>query len=61
MSINKKSVSILLCGCVTDDEVDETSISQAAKLNFETSKTTTVSYDLYLNGNKILIFTLLTG
>ena len=27
----------------TDDEVDETSISRAAKLNFEIPKTTTVS------------------
>ena len=31
----------------TDDEVDEASISQAAKLNFEIPKTNTVSYNLY--------------
>ena len=34
----------LLHVCIyTDDEVDETSISRAAKLNFEASETTAVS------------------
>ena len=36
-------VLIFLCLLSTDDEVDEASVEKAAKLNFDTPMTTTVS------------------